>query len=261
MLQQVTRILLESQSLMYFPTFIVRKRFVSLFFLIQYTAADDSGSQAVYQEDSLTSSSVKLDNSPLAFSGPPQFTTPYTSSSSASIKLATNPSEPPQNDNGPEPLLFSNENCHSAAEQAYPSRRRRKRQNGKTVCDIPDSGAPNQLENNNGQTKPNSPTQNSVPNPNNGHNEIPIKVPPPVPEPDERFRFYIWSMPGWDGESDPIVCNNPDYPLVQVPVCAPPTPPSVGRTSPAAFVVPCKFSKSFPSPLFFFLRYPTEMIM
>lgn len=239
---------------MYFPTSTIRKRFVSLLVLIQYTVADNSPLQAVYQENSLASSSVTLDDSLLAFSGVSEFTTPYTSSS-ASSEPATNPSDPrsnPQNNNGPEPLLLSNQDCHSAAEQTYPSRRRRKRQNEKTFCDNPTPGTSNQLENNNGKINPNSPTQNSVPNPN-GHDKIPTKVQAPVPEPNERVRFFLYSMPGWDGEPNPTACNNPDYPLIQVPICAPPAPPSVRRISPAEFVVPCKLRKSFP--FLYFLHY------
>ena len=237
------------------PPSIIRKRFVSLLFLIQYSTANDLGLQAVYQEDSLAPSSLTLDNTLLAISGPSQSTTPFTSGSTSS-KSSTDPSEPYpnlQDGNDPEHFLLSNEYCNSAAEQPYPSHRRRRRQNEKNSCDNSSPGASHQLENNNGITNPQSPTQNSVPNTNN-HGQIPNNIQPPPPDPSERLRLFLYSIPGWDGKPNSAACNNPDYPLLQVPVCAPPAPQSTMRTSPAQSVAPCKFSKSFPS----FFLIPTR---
>ena len=228
---------------MHSPPSIIRKRFVSLLFLIQYTtAANDSGLQADYQEDSLASLPLtSLDNTLPAASGPSQFIIPFTSGSATS-----EPYPDPQDGNDPKPfLLSSNEYCNSAAGQPYTShRKRRKRQNGKTFCDNNDStpgGASHQLLENNEIPKPKSPAQNSAPNPN-GRGKIPNKNQPPI---NEGLHSFLYSMPGWDGEPNPAACNNPDYPLLQVPVCAPPAPQSIGRTSPAEYVVPCKFSKFF----------------
>lgn len=256
--QQGARILLESSLLMYLPPSIIRKRFVSLLFLLHYTnAADDFGLQSVYQDDSLAPSSATLeDNSLLAFSGLQQFTTPFTGSiisSIASSKPATTDPNgphsvlPENNDNDPlpGPLLLSNEDCQQN-EQAYPPsrqrrrRRRHKRQNEKTFCENPSSSSYQLDNNNNGKKSPNTtPTQNSAPNPN-GRYKIPNKAPAPPPL-NERLHGFLYSIPGWDGKPDPTVCNKPEYPLLQVPVCAPPVPPEISRISPADFVVPCKF--------------------
>lgn len=220
---------------MYFPPSI-RTRIISLFFLIQYTMANDSGLQTIYQEDNSDALSI-TDNALLAISGPSQFTTPFTSGGASSTSELQNPN--PQDHNGPDSLRLSNDNCHSAAEQPYPSRRRRKRQNEKTFCDSPAPGASNQPENSNGITNSNPKTQNSAPA------RTPNGVPTPPPELDERLHNFLYSLPGWDGRPNPAACNNPDYPLFQVPICAPQVNPSVGRTSPASFVAPCKFSKFF----------------
>lgn len=197
--------------------------------------ADDSGLQTISQEDNSDASSVTSDNTLLAMSGPSQFTTQFTSGGASSTG-PTDTSElqylNPQDDNGPDPLRLSNNYCHRAAEQPNPSRRRRKRQNGKTFCDNPASGASNQLENN-GNTNPKS--------------QVPNQVQPPPPEPQEGLRNFLYSMPGKDGRPNPAACNNPGYPLHKVPICAPPVLPSITRTSPTTFVVPCKFSEFFHS--------------
>ncbi len=239
-------ILVESHPLMYSPPSIILKGFLSLLFLIQYAMANDLGLQAFYQEDSVASPPLVFDNKIPAISDPSQFTTPFTSDSTSS-KSPTDPSETypqPQDGNDPENVLLSNEYCSSAAEQSYPSRRLRKRQNRKDFCDNPAPGASHRLENNNPIANPKSPTQNSVPGPN-GSDKPPKETPDQEPEGDESelLRMLLDSLPGTDGEPDPTVCNNPEYPLFQVPVCAIQVPDLFTRRSPAPLLVGSRMCK------------------
>lgn len=223
---------------MYSPPSIIPNGFLSLLFLIQYAMANDLGLQAFYQENSLASPPLAFDNKLPAISDPSQFTTPFTSGSTSS-KSSTDPSGTyldPQNG------LLSNEGYSSAAEQCYPSRRLRKRQNRKDFCDNPAPGAPHRLENNNPIANPKSPTQNSVPN---GSDKTPNETPDQKPEEDdsESLRMLLSSIPGTDGKPDPTICNNPEYPLYQVPICAIPAPITVARGSPALFIAASRLCK------------------
>lgn len=235
---QVTITLWESQPLMYSPPSRIRKRFIPLLFLIQYTSANDSGSHAVKQENGLASSLANSDSALLAISDPLRFATPFTSSS-ASDYTATDPSEDSQDSNDIEPFLLSSEPCNSPTDQPYSSRRRRKRQTKKTFCDNPNAGTPLQLQNNNENTKPNSPARNQVPKPNERDQN------PPSSDSTESFQSLLYAVPGLDGKLDPSACKNPEYPLFQIPICAFIT--GYLRSSPTNIVVPCKFSKFLPT--------------
>lgn len=218
---------------MQFSTTIMWSRLLSIICLVHSTMARPQG-----QVDTLTS--FLPENQLGEISGTQLI-------ASGDISSDSNPGSQQPWVEDPKPILVAGAGCSDAAPNQIPHFRSRRSftKRGGEICS-PDDRSQSFKQAEEGQQPGRDAAQPLPLNPTSGNPGRPGKrKKPPKGIRRDALPMYIaiYNFPGEDGKPDDEVCNSSQYPLLRVPICAPPQP-----VSPISMVLPARFCKF----LFFF---------